>query len=112
MSRLVISFVKEWLNEKRSNGIRVIRQLEKWIASLDNVTFKGGSARELIVELPTEEREKFLKDLAERMTVDFGETDPWAHTIFSGDIDGLDVPTGETEESGSGETEEIEDMYL
>lgn len=109
MSRLVISFVKEWLNEKRSNGIRVIRQLEKWIASLDNVTFKGGSARELIVELPTEEREKFLKDLAERMTVDFGETDPWAHTIFSGDIDGLDVPTGETEESGSGETEEIED---
>ena len=93
MSRLVISFAQEWLDEQRKKSKRVVRLLEKWIASLENVALKLSTASELTVELEPADREQFLVDLAERMKADFGENEPWAHVIFSGDIDGLDVPT-------------------
>ena len=93
MSKITVFFVQDWIDEQRVGGVRVIRQLEKWIAARKGVTLKSSSNNSLTVELQPSAREKFLKGLAERMTADFGETDPWEHVMFSGDLAGLDVPT-------------------
>ena len=37
MSRLTITFDSKWLDDRRSNGVRVVRQLEKWVASDESV---------------------------------------------------------------------------
>ena len=97
MSQITISFAQEWLDEQRENGVRVIRQLEKWVATEDGVALKSSTRCGLTVELAPAAREKFLKDLAERMKADFGEGEPWAHATFSGDLAGLDVPTRRAE---------------
>lgn len=108
MSRLILYFVKEWIEEQRKNGKRVIRQLEKWIASVEGAVLKMSSDHGLTLELPPAEREKFLKDLGEQLKNNFGETDPWAHVTFSGDINGLDVPVArrEAEQKGKSQPEE------
>ena len=92
MSLMTISFVSEWIDAQRKQGVRVIRQIEKWIATEEGVSLKSSTSNGLTVELQPASREKFLQDLAQRMTDDFGETEPWAHATFSGDLDGLDLP--------------------
>ena len=93
MSRITVSFDPEWLGTQRQNGVRVIRRIEKWLASEEDVSLKSSSGTALTVELKPAGREKFLADLAELLKEDFGESDPWTHAVFSGDLAGLDVPT-------------------
>ena len=97
MSLITVSFVREWIDKQRENGVRVIRQLEKWVASEEGVSLKSSSGNGLTVEMQPAGREKFLKDLAELLKSDFGESEPWAHATFSGDLSGLDVPTDRKE---------------
>ncbi|MBQ9336939.1 MAG: AAA family ATPase [Lentisphaeria bacterium] len=92
MSRVTISFSQEWIDGQQKKDIRVIRQIEKWIKSMKGVSLKTSSRCALTVELAAADRENFLKDLAKHMIVDFGETEPWKHAKFSGDIAGLDLP--------------------
>ena len=92
MVQLTVTFEQEWVEEQRKQEKRVIRLLEKWVASLEGVTLKSASSSKMTVELPVAEREKFLQVLAEQMKSLFGETEPWAHAIFSGSTAGLDVP--------------------
>ena len=94
MSKIVVTFEKEWLNHMRKDGVRVIRQLERWIAGEKDVSLKSSSSNDLTVEMPPTVREKFIDGLAARMA-EFGETDPWSHAIFSGDIAGLNLPQGD-----------------
>ena len=98
MSKITVSFDPEWLQCQRQNGVRVVRRLEKWIESEEEVSLTSSSGTGLSVELPAAAREKFLNGLAELLTADFGESEPWAHTVFSGDLAGLDVPTPEDRE--------------
>ena len=97
MSQITVSFVREWIDKQRENGVRVIRQLEKWVASEEGVSLKSSSGIGLTVEMQPAGREKFLKDLAELLKSNFGESEPWAHATFSGDLSGLDVPTDRKE---------------
>ena len=94
MSQIVVTFNKEWVDGQREKGVRVIRQLEKWLASVEGVSLKSSSGTRLTVEVQTAGRERFLKGFAEHMMDSFGEGDPWAHVTFSGDLAGLDVPHG------------------
>ena len=93
MSKLTIAFVPEWVTSQREKGVNVVRQLEKWIKTQEEITLKATTSSGLMVELQPALREKFLKDLADQMKTVFGESDPWEHTTFSGDLAGLDVPT-------------------
>ena len=94
MSQITVSFVQEWIDAKRKEGVRVIRQLEKWIAAvMDGVALKSSTGNSLTVELQPADREDFLDGLKEWMTTGFGESEPWAHVVFSGDLAGLDLPT-------------------
>ena len=97
MSKLKVAFVRNWIDEQREKGCRVIRSLEQWIKSLEWVSLKSSSNFELTVELQPAEREKFLNELAGKLTADFGEAEPWAHATFSGDISGLAVPVASKE---------------
>ena len=103
MNRVTVSFDPEWLEDQRRNGVRVIRRIEKWIASEEDVSLKSSSATELTVELAPASREKFLDGLAALLKTDFGENAPWAHAVFSGDLAGLDVPTLRNRESAKEE---------
>ena len=93
MSKIVVTFDKAWLDHKRQDGVRVIRQLERWIAGEKEVSLKSSSGNELTVEMAPTIREGFIGALAERMA-EFGESDPWSHASFSGDIAGLSLPHG------------------
>ena len=91
MSRITVSFEQEWIDAQREKGVRVIRQLEKWIASEEGFTLKSSTGTSLTAELEPADREKFLEGLAGQLT-GLGEVAPWEHAAFSGDLAGLDVP--------------------
>ena len=95
VSQIVVTFEKDWIDQQREKGVRVIRQLEKWLATVEGVTLKSSSGTGLTVEVQSAGRERFLKGFAEHLRKDFGEVDPWAHTTFSGDLAGLDIPQDE-----------------
>ena len=95
MSQIVVTFGREWLDQQRAKGVRVIRQLEKWLSSVKEVALKSSSGNSLTVEVQPSGRERFLEEFAARMKEDFGENDPWAHATFSGDLAGLDLPQGD-----------------
>jgi len=102
MSQITVVFLQEWIDDRRKSGVRVIRQLENWIATREGVQMKTSSGNTLTVELQPSGREEFIKSLAEKMTTDFGEKEPWEHAFFSGDLAGLDLPTSrKTPESSS-----------
>ncbi len=93
MSKIVVTFEKDWLDRMRKDGVRVIRLLEKWIAGEEGISLKSSSSDNLTVEMNPPMREGFISALAARMK-EFGESDPWSHAKFSGDIAGLDLPQG------------------
>lgn len=91
MSRIVVTFERAWLDQRRTEGVRVVRLLEKWVATEADVTLKSSSGTSLTVEMKPSGREDFIKHLATRMQ-ELGEENPWKHATFSGDIAGLDLP--------------------
>lgn len=94
MSLIIVTFEKEWLDRQRANGVRVVRQLEKWLVSVKDVTLTNSSGTGLTLEVQASGRERFLSEFAKVMKRDFGEDDPWGHATFSGDLAGLDLPRG------------------
>ena len=92
MSEIIVTFERPWLDERREHNVRVIRQLEKWISQEENVTLKRSTGESVTVELKPALREEFVEKLAARLK-EMGETDPWAHAKFSGDVAGLELPT-------------------
>ena len=92
MSQIVVTFEKAWLDERRSHNVRVIRQLEKWLAQEENVSLKTSTGDSVTVDVKAALREEFVKKLAKRLE-EMGETKLWEHVAFSGDVAGLDLPT-------------------
>ena len=92
MSRITVVFERAWLDQRRSEGVRVVRTLEKWLATEPEVVLKSSSGTSLTLEMKPTGRECFVQHLAARMK-EFGEDSPWRHATFSGDIAGLDLPT-------------------
>ena len=61
MSQIVVTFEKAWLDERRSHNVRVIRQLEKWIAQEADVSLKTSTGDSVTVDVKAALREDFLK---------------------------------------------------
>ena len=97
MSRITVTFERAWLDQCRTAGVRVVRLLEKWVATESNVSLKSSSGNSLTLEMKPAGRDGFVQHLAARMK-GFGETDPWQHVSFSGDIAGLNLPTRKVDE--------------
>lgn len=91
MSQIVIAFERTWLDQRRAEGVRVVRALEKWVADVDGVVLKSSTGNSLTLEMKASDRESFVNRLAERMR-ELGEDAEWKHTMFSGDVSGLDLP--------------------
>ena len=91
MSQIVIAFERTWLDQRRAEGVRVVRALEKWVADVDGVVLKSSTGNSLTLEMKASDRESFVNRLAERMR-ELGEDAEWKHTTFSGDVSGLDLP--------------------
>ena len=97
MSRITVTFERAWLDQCRMAGVRVVRLLEKWVATEADVSLKSSSGNSLTLEMKPAGRDGFVQHLAARMK-EFGETDPWRHVAFSGDIAGLNLPTRKVDE--------------
>ena len=97
MSRITVTFERAWLDQCRTAGVRVVRLLEKWVATEADVSLKSSSGNSLTLEMKPAGRDGFVQHLAARMK-EFGETDPWRHVAFSGDIAGLNLPTRKVDE--------------
>ena len=91
MSQIVIAFERTWLDQRRSEGVRVVRALEKWVTEEDGVVLKSCTGNSLTLEMKASDRESFVSRLAARMR-ELGEDAEWKHTTFSGDVSGLDLP--------------------
>ena len=76
MSRIVVTFERAWLDQRRTEGLRIVRMLEKWVATEADVTLKSSSGTSLTVEMKPSGREDFIKHLAARMQ-ELGEESPW-----------------------------------
>ncbi len=100
MSQIVVTFEKAWLDERRSHNVRVIRQLEKWIAQEEDVSLKTSTGDSVTVDVKAALREDFLKKLAKQLE-EMGETKLWEHVAFSGDVAGLDLPMKIKEHKGA-----------
>ena len=44
MSQIVVTFKKDWIDQQREKGVRVIRQLEKWLALFPGGQLVGDSS--------------------------------------------------------------------
>ena len=102
MSQIVIAFERTWLDQRRSEGVRVVRALEKWVAAEDGVVLKSSTGNSLTLEMKASDRESFVNRLAERMRefawegwrrqdlIRFGKfTDKWSsHPVLPGEESG------------------------
>ena len=109
MSRLTVSFDSKWLDDRRSAGVRVVRQLEKWISRDDAVKLVSSSATSLTVEMKPAHRADFAEALGRELAKTFGEEPPWRHASFAGDVEGLDVPKAHAERRKEAEEEPRQD---
>ena len=109
MSRLTVSFDSKWLDDRRSAGVRVVRQLEKWISRDDAVKLVSSSATSLTVEMKPAHRADFAEALGRELAKTFGEEPPWRHASFAGDVEGLDVPKAHAERRQEAEEEPRQD---
>ncbi len=100
MSKIIVTFERAWLDRRRTEGVRVVRLLEKWVATEADVALKSSSGTSLTLEMKPSGREDFIKHLAARM-LELGEESPWQHATFSGDIAGLNLPASKAEEKAS-----------
>lgn len=91
ISSISVKFDREWIDRRRTEGVRVIRILEKWLQGEAEVSLKSSSSASIVVEMKSSRREEFVKGLAEQLKA-IGEEPAWAHVTFTGDIAGLDVP--------------------
>lgn len=102
MSLITISFDREWLNQRRSEGVRVVRTLEKWANEDEGVALKSSSANSITLEMKPSYREDFVTRLKARLC-ELGEDEKLSHTTFSGDIVGFELPTSSSDEKSSSE---------
>ena len=109
MSRLTVTFDSAWLDDRRSAGVRVVRQLEKWISRDDAVKLVSSSATSLTVEMKPAHRADFAEALGRELVKTFGEEPPWRHATFAGDVEGLDVPKAHAERHKEAEEEPRQD---
>ncbi len=97
VSRLTVTFDSAWLDARRSEGVRVVRQLEKWVARDEAAKLVSSSASSLTVEMKPAHRADFTEALGRELAETYGERPPWRHVTFTGDVEGLDVPSVQAE---------------
>ena len=95
VSRLTVTFDSAWLDAKRNGGVRVVRQLEKWVARDAAAKLVSSSATSLTVEMKPAHRSDFTEALGRELVETYGEESPWQHVTFAGDVEGLEVPSGQ-----------------
>ena len=96
VSRLTVTFDSAWIDVKRNGGVRVVRQLEKWIARDAAAKLVSSSATSLTVEMKPAHRSDFTVALGRELVETYGEESPWQHVTFTGDVEGLEVPSGQS----------------
>ena len=75
MINLKIVLDEGWVREKASQGVRVMRQLERWISSSGVARMKASSTNAVVVEMDQARRPEFEKALVEKIKGDFKAND-------------------------------------
>jgi len=81
MISVKIDFDEGWVGEKRAQGVRVVRVIEKWIVADKGLHMKASSANAVVVELDEGRLAAFKDALAKKMSDDFGVASP--NGVFS-----------------------------
>lgn len=93
MIQLNILFDGEWVEKQRAQGVRAVRELEKWVAGFEGVRLKTSSRSEMTVEMEDGRRPGFEKALRKKIAEAFGEKNPSRIVSFAGAA----APPGERE---------------
>ena len=72
MINLKIVLDEGWVKSKASEGVRVVRLLERWISSGGVARMKASSSNAVVVEMDPSRRAEFEKALVEKLKEDFG----------------------------------------
>ena len=76
MISLKIDFDSGWIGAKRTEGVRVVRLIERWIASDKSLHMKSSSTSAVVVELEEGRLAAFKEALAKKVADDFGVAKP------------------------------------
>ena len=76
MIDLKVVFDRAWLKAKASEGVRVVRILEKWIAAEGSVKVKSSSGDSVVVEMAESQCRAFEKALVKKLADDFNAKEP------------------------------------
>ncbi len=101
MVSLKIDFDEKWVGAKRAEGVRVVRAIEKWIASDAGLRVKLSSASIVVVELDGERLASFEEDLARKIAADFGVEKP--NDVLSCSVTSSQDLSGRPQKGGAGE---------
>ena len=82
--RLTVAFDKDWLDERRHEGVRVIRTIEKWLAGREGVKLVSSSASTVSVEVAEESRQAFSSELERMVAEEFKVADPMTVMSYGG----------------------------
>ena len=98
---LKIDFDERWIGKKKSEGIRVVRTIEKWIAANKSLRIKACSPYTVVIGIDEDCRAEFETALAKKMSDDFGVGTP--DGVFSCSVVTDDTGAGEARNAaGSG----------
>ena len=98
MIDLKIVFDGDWVKSKASEGVRIVRILEKWIAASGIAKMKASSVDTVVVEMDAAKRAAFEAALAKKLQGDFKVKDPADIVSYN------ELPAkGSTSETGGGE---------
>lgn len=78
---LVLHFDEKWVAERKAEGVRVTRLIEKWVAGRPEAHLKRCEGNSLTVELAPEARPAFIADLERTLADEMHAPDP--HAVFS-----------------------------
>ena len=86
MSKLVYSFDREWIKEKRTEYGNIIRKIEKYVKDKQEGTLIKSDSNSIVLEVEEGKIVTYTLDLYQYVKENFGEEFPWKRVNVDGDI--------------------------
>ena len=96
MSKLIFTFDREWIEEKKKEYGNPIRKMERAVRVYEGAKLERSDYDSLTVEIDEEGRKALATELAAFIVKTFGEDKPWNIMLVGGDTKDLEFPAGDT----------------
>lgn len=109
MSKLIFTFKREWIEEKKPIYKNPIRKMEGFVRAYEGVKLVKSDYDSFTVEVEEENRESFSFAVGKCVQEYFAEEQPWEQIKISGDTHDMNIPPMENSNAVDQKKEDISD---